>query len=79
MLSPYTTLRKSKAMQTPPIKPVFYTHPKLYIRFIMGICVTCPNSIEEKHFTDELSKTEYNISGMCQDCQDLTFKLKRGY
>ena len=34
-------------------------------------CATCdtPNT----DFRDTLSITEYQISGMCQDCQDATF------
>lgn len=34
-------------------------------------CMTCdnPNTV----FRDELSKKEYTISGMCQDCQDKVF------
>lgn len=28
-------------------------------------------------FTDELSKKEYTISGLCQECQDAIFDPKR--
>lgn len=31
-------------------------------------CVACGEAATE--FTDELSKKEFSISGMCQDCQD---------
>ena len=34
-------------------------------------CPICNNDIGE--FRDELSKKEYNISGMCQECQDKVF------
>ncbi len=34
-------------------------------------CVFCFKEIGE--FRDEKSKTEYEISAMCQDCQDETF------
>lgn len=34
-------------------------------------CVTCGNSADS--FRDPLSIQEYNISGMCQKCQDMTF------
>ena len=34
-------------------------------------CVICDG--DANHFTDELSRKEYGISGMCQTCQDKTF------
>ena len=40
----------------------------------MGTCPTCGASINGlADFTDELSRREYAISGMCQECQDATF------
>ena len=36
-----------------------------------GCCPICHNKIGE--FKDDLSKKEYEISGMCQDCQDEFF------
>jgi hypothetical protein len=39
------------------------------------ICPTCNNLYElDEHFKDELSETEFLISGMCQACQDSVFK-----
>ena len=35
------------------------------------ICPLCNKPIKE--FRDPLSKKEYEISGMCQECQDKTF------
>lgn len=35
------------------------------------ICVTCGKPATT--FKDELSRKEYSISGMCQECQDLVF------
>tara|TARA_R110002050_G_scaffold27377_1_gene71325 strand:- start:230 stop:439 length:210 start_codon:yes stop_codon:yes gene_type:complete len=35
------------------------------------LCVTCLGHAKE--FTNELSKREYAISGMCQTCQDKVF------
>jgi len=35
------------------------------------ICVVCGGPVKE--FMDKLSQQEYNISGMCQKCQDATF------
>jgi hypothetical protein len=34
-------------------------------------CPTCKKSIDEREFRDALSRKEYLISGMCQNCQDL--------
>lgn len=34
-------------------------------------CTLCPNSADT--FRDDLSRKEYRISGMCQQCQDSTF------
>lgn len=36
-----------------------------------GYCVLCGEEIKE--FRDEKSLKEYNISGTCQECQDLLF------
>lgn len=35
-----------------------------------GICPTCGKPVNVKAFRDELSKREFKISGMCQECQD---------
>ena len=37
------------------------------------ICVFCHNKVEMEDFRDELSRKEYDISGLCQKCQDDTF------
>ncbi len=37
-----------------------------------GICVCCENEIGE--FKNAISKKEYEISGMCMDCQNKVFK-----
>ena len=34
-------------------------------------CSNCSGPAEE--FTDELSKREFTISGLCQKCQDIAF------
>ncbi len=38
---------------------------------LRGDCVTCENTCLK--FRNQLSKREYEISGMCQSCQDDTF------
>ena len=37
------------------------------------VCATCGDLIEADGFTDELSRKEYKISGMCQNCQNSVF------
>jgi len=37
------------------------------------ICVFCHKLIKMEDFRDQLSIKEYNISGLCQKCQDDTF------
>lgn len=40
-----------------------------------GHCPTCSKLINLlTEFDNELSKREYEISGMCQECQDSVFK-----
>lgn len=39
-----------------------------------GNCPTCRKAINMKDFKDELSKKEFQISGMCQECQDEVFE-----
>jgi len=38
-----------------------------------GICVTCGKKIDMEDFRDEKSRKEYEITGMCQECQDEVF------
>ncbi|SVA79564.1 uncharacterized protein METZ01_LOCUS132418 [marine metagenome] len=35
------------------------------------MCISC--GTDANHFRDELSRKEYRISRMCQDCQDKVF------
>lgn len=35
-----------------------------------GLCPFCGKEVSEDDFTDELSRKEYHISGLCQECQD---------
>jgi len=36
-------------------------------------CVFCKKEVKDEDFRDELSKKEWNISRLCQECQDKTF------
>ena len=42
-----------------------------------GLCTTCGARIHASRFMNDISKKEYSISGMCQDCQDKTFEQAR--
>lgn len=39
----------------------------------MGNCPFCKKEVRPEDFKDALSKKEYFISGLCQDCQDKMF------
>jgi len=40
-----------------------------------GACPFCGSKkLERKDFKDELSWKDYLITGLCQDCQDITYK-----
>jgi len=41
--------------------------------FNSGICPVCKKEIKDEDFRDALSKKEYRISGLCQECQDKAF------
>jgi hypothetical protein len=42
-------------------------------RIERGECPLCGETINTSKFKDDLSRREYEISGMCQECQDETF------
>lgn len=52
-------------------KPVFKIMPEAANAIKQNKCPTCGKPVGE--FRDELSRTEYKISGMCQECQDSVF------
>ncbi len=39
-------------------------------------CPFCKVDVDENSFRDKLSKKEYLISGLCQNCQDKTFGVE---
>ena len=43
-------------------------------RVELGLCPICKDSIRAEDFKDSLSFKEYNISGLCQKCQDSVFE-----
>ncbi len=48
--------------------------PHMAERVDKGLCPICGQKIDPAKFKDELSIKEYELSGMCQVCQDETFK-----
>lgn len=52
-------------------KPVFRIFPEAKKVIEVKKCPTCGKDIGE--FRDSLSRREYEISGMCQECQDAVF------
>ncbi len=52
------------------LKTVF---PKQIDRVSLGKCPICGSYIKIEDFKDPLSLKEFNISGMCQECQDKIF------
>ena len=55
------------------IKPVFQIFPEAREAIKNAECPTCGKKIRDEDFKDDLSRTEYGISGMCQSCQDSVF------
>ena len=44
-----------------------------------GICPSCKKQINPSEFRDDLSKREFKISGLCQQCQDEIFGTEEEY
>lgn len=38
-----------------------------------GDCPLCKHKVDKDEFRDELSRKEFEISGLCQSCQDDIF------
>lgn len=57
----------------PGVRPADIIFPKAAERKKAGKCVTCESDIYEGGFRNRLSQREYEISGMCQECQDSVF------
>jgi hypothetical protein len=64
-------LRINKKMNKDIIKKLF---PGAWQRIKTGQCPICGKPIKPEDFKDRLSLREFEISGMCQSCQDETFK-----
>lgn len=44
-------------------------------RVEQGLCPFCAQKVDPDSFKDNLSKKEFEISGMCQTCQDEFFTV----
>lgn len=64
-------MKKEKLIKPNLSKPAFKIFPKMADRIKKSKCTTCNDRILK--FRDELSRKEYSISGMCQECQDKVF------
>jgi len=58
------------------MRPVDMLFPKCTGLRSEYICPMCKKPVDTKSFTDELSKTEFTLSGLCQQCQDKVFKYE---
>lgn len=54
-------------------KPVFNIYPKFKERIVYNVCPICLTKITYDSFRDEISRKEYSVSGLCQECQDKVF------
>ena len=57
-------------------KPVFFNEKEIVFedeKTIERVCPICKEKINFDDFEDELSKKEYQISGICQSCQNEIF------
>ena len=44
----------------------------------LGMCPFCKNPVKDTEFKDALSRKEFDISGVCQTCQDKVFGAPDG-
>lgn len=56
-------------------RPVDVLFPEQASLKRLGLCPFCAELIFEEHFRDELSLREFEISGLCQACQDKMFGM----
>jgi hypothetical protein len=46
---------------------------RMFIRQQIGWCPVCSEPVDKSLFRDSLSKKEFELSGLCQKCQDDVF------
>ncbi|PNX45642.1 MAG: hypothetical protein BV459_07980 [Thermoplasmata archaeon M11B2D] len=64
------TAERIKELSTRPIAQI---DPNFITSIQNKKCPTCGEEISQEEFRNDISKREYNISGMCQKCQDDVF------
>lgn len=60
-------------MKVPDFRPIDIIFPDKRKLKEEGKCPTCKQPIKDADFVDALSRREFEISGMCQTCQDEVF------
>ena len=55
-------------------RPVDLFYPLGYERKTQGLCPTCGKPVDVNKFEKEIEWKEYQIAGMCKECQDKTFE-----
>jgi hypothetical protein len=70
---PTFTFTLSEPEMIPDFRPVDILFPEERARKEMALCPFCDNAISESDFRDKVSLREYQISGLCQSCQDEVF------
>jgi len=57
------------------VRPVDLVFPQRRQAMSKGVCLPAPIGCGKAigPFKDEISETEYSISGLCQECQDSLF------
>ena len=55
-------------------KPIGQLRPDVANTIRKGNCPFCQNTVKREDFRDDLSRRKYEISGLCQNCQDATFR-----
>ena len=63
----------SELKKSDPNKPAFKVFKAEAEAVALVSCPACRKPIKEGDFRDALSRKEYSISGLCQECQDSVF------
>ena len=49
---------------------------KMFTNKELGLCPFCSKPVNKEDFKDPLSRREFLISGLCQECQDKVFGVR---
>ena len=56
-----------------PPRPADRIYPERRQAILHARCISCRDQLTLESFEDQLSLREYQISGLCQNCQDAIF------